>query len=162
MKKIVHLGTHHRGRGIAGNVFAKIELSDDGKLSISGVEGPRESGNCSGSCGQIIIGYKEYDERGHSSITDIDPAPDWTLALIKQFFDVWDKWHLNDMRAGCEHQRKWGWTYEEHHNRKTFKGHKCRVCKYHIGSAWLKEELPPEVVEFLEKLPVTDVQPAWV
>ena len=22
------------------------------------------------------------------------------------FLTYWDKWHLNDLRAGCEHQRK--------------------------------------------------------
>jgi len=43
--------------------FIKVEYTTDGRLSISGVESPRQSGNCLGSCGQILMSYKEYDDR---------------------------------------------------------------------------------------------------
>jgi hypothetical protein len=144
-----------------GNLFAKIEL-EKGNLSISGVIGPMKNGNSRGSCGQIIIEFKEYDKRGYYTLDDISPAPQWTPEKIKKFFDVWDVWHLNDMQSACEHQRGLGWTYEEHHDPKTFKGEACPVCGYEIGSAWLKKELPVEVIEYLKTVPETDISPAWV
>ncbi len=33
----------------------------------------------------------------------------WNKELVDRFVEVWDKWHLNDMHAGCEHQRALGW-----------------------------------------------------
>lgn len=86
----------------------------------------------------------------------------WTADKWLDFLDVWHKWHLNDMQSGCEHQRALGWTYEEHHDPKTFKGDLCPTCGYSIGSQWLKEELPAAVVEFLNSLPETETTPAWV
>src|ERR1043165_2726339 len=95
-----------------GDVFCKIEIKADGdfvSLSISGVEGPKSDGDAKGSSGQIIMSYKEYDNRGHTTLDAIKPARGWSPELIKQFFDIWDRWHLNDMRAGCEHQRAENW-----------------------------------------------------
>ena len=89
-------------------IFAKIEYNK-GKLSISGVIGPRSSGNCAGSCGQFIMSFKEYDHRGYHSIDDIILATGWTRETLIKFFDLWDRWHLNDLKAGCEHQRAMGW-----------------------------------------------------
>ncbi len=69
------------------SVFCKIRFKD-GRLSISGVEGPLSSGNCRGSCGQI----------------DMHPwhiqtyAPGWNSRKEKQLREVWERWHLNDMR----------------------------------------------------------------
>lgn len=109
--KIVRLGTSKDG-----HTFCKIQLkTEDGfvRLSISGVEGPMLGGDARGSCGQFIMSFKEYDERGHKTLDSITPAPGWTPELIRQFFDVWDRWHLNDMRAGCEHQRAENWGKEK-------------------------------------------------
>ena len=33
---------------------------------------------------------------------------------------------------------------------------------YRYGTAWLKEKVPQEVLDFLVALPETDIQPAWV
>lgn len=90
--------------------------------------------------------------------------------------EVWKRWHLNKMHAGCEHQRalKWEeirikpeelpnsranrdergifaiWVYPVEH----INGLLCRpcpTCNYKYGSAWLSEELPPQVFrEILE------------
>lgn len=30
----------------------------------------------------------------------------WNRAKAKKLLKIWDEWHLNDMQAGCEHQRK--------------------------------------------------------
>lgn len=167
------------GKGECGHVYAKIKIAE-GKLTISGVEGPLKSGNARGGCGQIKL----------EGITDY--APGWDHSLLTRFQEVWSRWHLNDMRAGCEHQRAKKWneipidkskptnSYGKH-----FPGQKysswnmvawvtreehpmgllsfpCPKCGYKYGSAWLYEELPQEVVEFLGSLPETDRTPAWV
>jgi hypothetical protein len=54
-----------------------------------------------------------------------------------------------------------GWVREEEHPDGLL-CKKCPVCGYAYGSAWLKEELPQEVVDFLTALPETDQIPAWV
>ena len=49
--KVIRIGTVTEGPASA-SVFCSIKFTD-GKLSITGVVGPRASGNCAGSCGQI-------------------------------------------------------------------------------------------------------------
>jgi hypothetical protein len=46
------------------------------------------------------------------TLSDITPARGWDNSKIKLFFDIWDTWHLNDMQAGCQHQRK-EWNHSE-------------------------------------------------
>lgn len=77
--------------------YAKIEYTD-GKLSICGVVGPRSNGSCAGSAGQCV------DEIRKGS-----PVGDWTPEMLEKFCDIWDRWHLNDMRPYCEHQKALGW-----------------------------------------------------
>lgn len=106
MNKTVRIGTlpSPDSNPAPMNVYAKIEITNkDGKgqaLSISGVEGPTNDGNARGSCGQIVM---DLDP------ADITPAPGWTLELIREFLAVWDRWHLNDMRANCDHQTGEEW-----------------------------------------------------
>lgn len=96
---------------------------------------------------------------------------------------LWDRWHLNDMRAGCEHQRALGWDKEpidpsrpttaygrfgrnsvNSWNLKAwlpanlggYLGRPCPECGYRCGTAWLHEDLPPEVAE---ELGAIDLQP---
>lgn len=224
-----------------GSIYCKIEF-DGRKLSISGVVGPLSNGDARGGAGQIVMSFKECDKRGHLSLSDIQPAPGWDADKIKRFFDAWNEWHLNDMRAGCRHQRAEGWgdeelevvtyglTSEAHRLRNDalaeaadaardwrianlteagkfligpdwFKdrhsppdadspqsglfevkkretkranwvrpdehprgilGKACPECGYQFGSSWLTEEVPAEVIEFLESLPDSDTKPAWV
>jgi hypothetical protein len=176
-KKVVRIGTIKDYNNREQSIFCEIEFAS-GKLSITGVVGPRSNGNAAGGCGQIIMEFKEYDHRGYSSILDITPAPLWTHAMIKKFFDIWDKWHLNDMQAGCKHQRDLGWNTElidpdkppYQDNMKMWlsveKGGylsaPCPVCGYKYGTAWLKEDVPHNVINWLFALPDTDKTPAWV
>lgn len=78
--------------------FAKIQFSNDGSLSICGVIGPTSNGCCKGSLGQCV------DE-----IREGTPIGDWTPEMLAKFCDIWDRWHLNDLRPECEHQRELGW-----------------------------------------------------
>lgn len=182
MEKIIRLGDIQKpGMRFPVSVFCKITIKD-GKLSITGVEGPTPNGDCKGSCGQIEINPTMFASF----------APGWSKELSAKFSEVWKRWHLNDMRAGCEHQRKEGWdkkpidpskplrAYGKH-----FDGQRsdswnmltwvrpdehpeglltkpCSICGYRYGTAWFKEELPEEVVEFLHSLPDSDKTPAWV
>ncbi len=79
------------------NAFAEIEYKD-GRLSIHGVIAPRSNGDCLGSCGQCA------DE-----IRGGKPTANWTDEMLQKFCDIWDKYHLNDMRPYCEHQKALGW-----------------------------------------------------
>lgn len=54
------------------------------------------------------------------------------------------KWHLNDMRSECQHQEARGETYTTH------PGATCPDCGHRLGSAWLKRELPVDVIAWAE------------
>jgi hypothetical protein len=155
MNKVIRVG-----RCPDGDVYCKIELTN-GKLSISGVIGPMANGNCRGSAGQIIMsdwGITEY-------------APGWSPEAEKWFRDAWDRWHLNDMKAGTPAQ-------EAELRKHEFPGYPVShydwsrevLTKaglqpdngYSYGSKWLREEVPKFVVDFLESLPVADRKPVWV
>lgn len=97
MTKIVLPCTHKIG-SVNIKAFAKITYSDKGRLSISGVIGPTRSGDCRGSCGQCVAEIREGT-----------PAKGWTADMLAQFCDIWQRWHLNDMRPYCEHQKALGW-----------------------------------------------------
>lgn len=85
------------GRTNSSRAFCTISYKD-GRLSIRGVIGPLSNGNCMGSCGQC------FEEIGKGQVVD-----GWTQSMLDKFCDIWDKWHLNDMRPYCEHQKSLGW-----------------------------------------------------
>ena len=159
--KVVRLGTAKTCGGRSYSVFAKIKY-EDGRLSITGVEGPLPSGNCLGSCGQIIMSKPKIENL----------ALGWHRTKLSWFWAAWDKWHLNDMQAGSPAQIA---ELEKH----TFPGHPeshydwaCAVLMaqglhpdadgYTYGSKWLKVDVPADVLDFLRGLPDTDKTPAWV
>ena len=129
-------------------VFCTISFKD-GRLSISGVEGPFASGDCAGAAGQIDMGfgaYKNYDPKFSSG---------WDSKMFNRFRKIWKDWHLNDMHAECVHQEKLGWKYNTH------AGQKCPECAYEIGTAWTSREVPEEVLEFLFNLPEASIRNPW-
>jgi hypothetical protein len=223
------------GTEVLAPVFATIEWKG-GRLSITGVIGPKANGDALGSCGQIV----------GESLEGIELAPDWTPETYARFVETWERWHLNDMRAGCEHQRaNWGdptervevvsykltteaytlrlktiaaasraalageefrpdpaaralaemddwykarhqppdsdsplsglyevekrkmkprgWVYERE-NPRGILAKPCEVCGYKYGTAWLREEVPADVLEFLQGLPAnhTPIPTRWM
>lgn len=54
-------------------------------------------------------------------------------------------YHLNDMKADCEHQQASKAHGLEHEKN-------CRICGYSYGSAWLKNDLSQDVVAYVESL----------
>jgi hypothetical protein len=146
MKKIIMPGRVKVGKHLE-RVFVKVEIDEKGRLSISGVVGPRPTGNCRGNCGQIDMSIKP---------ADLIIGPDWTRGRVELLWKVWELWHLNDLRAACVHQSALGWTYETHPMAP------CPECGYKLGSERKKEKLPSWVVEFVNGLPETKEIPAWV
>lgn len=157
--KIIRIGTND-----AGNVYCKIKFRD-GKLSISGVEGPLKSGNARGSCGQINMSMKP---RQFNSFAD-----GWDKKVLAKFLEYWDDWHLNDMKAGTPAQEAYLKAHKDE-----FPGYPVNrynwACEtlgavglhpdngYKYGSAWLKQEVPESVISFMQSLPDTDKAPAWI
>lgn len=91
--KIVRIGKTED----VGSVYCEIKFMD-GRLSITGVEGPMRNGDCRGGAGQIDM---------HLDPAQIvEFADGWNAEIMQRFLDIWHEWHLNDMRAGCKHQRE--------------------------------------------------------
>ena len=221
--------------------FVKIEYSEGGRLSLTGVIGPKAGGNCRGGAGQCV------DE-----IQKGEPAKGWDQEMLDKLCKIWHDWHLNDMRPYCKHQEALGWREQAKeeltlfHYRMTNEASKakreaerlaldalrngdtfvptaeqsfhaslsyaldiygspseelapyyeprkslykgdpgfserktrgwvrydeceqgilckpCPVCGYKYGTAWVKEEVPQEVIDWLFNLPSTEITPAWV
>ena len=93
--------------------------------------------------------YLKHSSRPDSCGQAQGSAP---LALVA----LWNRWHLNDMRAGCKHQEaRYRATPAErptHTNGymgtagDTLSG-LCSECGYRYGSAWLFEPLPVDILE---------------
>lgn len=149
MKKVIRPCTIRTWGGRWISVFCKIEFQDK-RLSISGVEGPTQNGDAHGNCGQIDMSLRKLDA------SEIRFAPNWDAATFKRFLDIWDKWHLNDLHAECEHQEARGETW------KTHPWATCPDCGYVLGAAWTFREVPQNVLDWLFSLPDTDKTPAWV
>lgn len=114
MQKIINPGSFKLGQ-ISAPIFCKIAI-EDGKLSISGVIAPLKSGNARGGCGQIDMEFQHRNVRDNDRrYTDLIKASDitfskgWDAEIWFDFLDIWKQYHLNDMKAGCEHQRADGW-----------------------------------------------------
>lgn len=86
------------GKEADKNAFVKIEYNNS-KLSISGVVAPLSNGDCLGSAGQCV------DE-----IRNGIPTDEWTTEMLNKLCDIWDRWHLNDMRPYCPHMEELGWV----------------------------------------------------
>jgi hypothetical protein len=59
------------------------------------------NGDARGGCGQI----RPKDVRIY--------GPGWNADEHAKLLSLWDRWHLNDMRSGCEHQRAAAWDTSE-------------------------------------------------
>lgn len=101
--RVYRIGTAKTYNERSYPIFVKVEYKNK-KLSLTGVEGPTSDGNCCGSCGQIVMDMNP---------DEIKPVNGWSKESIIRLMEIWNKWHLNDMQAGCEHQRKNWNTLEE-------------------------------------------------
>lgn len=152
MKKIINPVKVQTFNGRSFNVFIEIEYIND-KLSLCGVEGPLKSGNAFGSCGQI---------QDHLLKEDKIFVKGFDYKIVRTIQQIWNRYHLNDLKAECEHQKELGWDYENYHNTVNFIGESCPICDYKIGSAWNREKVPQWAIDYLFNLPDSKIQPAWV
>ena len=101
MKKHMMIGTVEDGR-----VFVTVTYTG-GRLSISGVVGPRSNGQCKGACGQINTGLTVDDFKSFGKGFD--------QSKVQELFDVWEKYHLNDMQVGSPAQTQYlEWIKGDH------------------------------------------------
>lgn len=97
MKKVINPCQCEVWNGKMERAFVEI-VFEKGNLSLHGVIGPRVGGNCFGAAGQCV-----------NEIRDGVPIEGWTAEMLKDLCDIWDEWHLNDMKPYCEHQKEMGW-----------------------------------------------------
>ncbi len=166
MNKVINPGQVRWDGRQHTNVFIRIKTDEKGELHITGVEGPMENGNARGSAGQIVMSYTPEYVRLNFKLN----SPWWTQEMFRELLDVWNKWHLNHMNAGTVKQTE----FLRAHRREgsDYTSDKELLKSYHLdpdpetgyvyGSAWLKEDLPADIVEFLEGLPETNKTYAWV
>lgn len=123
-------------------VFIEVKYPDtlakDGHKRLSISADIRRSGHCVGG-GQALHTVRRVATHGTL-------AKDWPEWRIRKLLYVWEYWHLNDVRAGCEHQVLMGWTYNDHPSKP------CPMCGYEMGSAWQYEPLPLDVERFVQEL----------
>ena len=102
-------------------------------------------------------GSRRKDYAGVGQIVDTaaavsQPAPGLGVTDIGRLVDVWRSWHLNDLRAGCAHQTEIFYEDSPYGRRVDLKATPaCPETGYRYGSAWLVEEVPADVVEWLHK-----------
>ncbi len=145
MEKILLPGYVNTYRKNPSPLFVKVKFID-GKLSITGVVGPFKSGNAAGGCGQV------YDEL----LELVTLNSGWDKHKVTGLYEIWRRFHLNDLHAACEHQRAFGWTWASHPRAI------CPICAYSLGIKWQTEAVPHWVIEYLFKLPESDRIPAWI
>lgn len=166
--KTVHIGRIPGYRKTGSPVFAKVAYRD-GRLSISGVEGPMPSGDAHGGCGQIVMSWND------DYLASVELARGWTLPMLAQFRETWKRWHLNDMRAGSPIQETTVSAHRASHEcpRMDWYTHIKSVLAdakvdpdpetgYSYGSAWLREDVPADILEWLRNLPESSQRPNWV
>jgi len=159
--KICRIGLAPTGGKIRASVFVAIKMTDGG-LSITGVVGPNQAGGCRGSCGQCREAPLE--------VTGF--ADGWNKAKARKLVEIWDRWHLNDMNAGSAVQMEWmrnnpvEAVYPESHYVKAgaalaAAGLNPDADGYKYGSAWKREDVPQEVIDWLMALPDADKPCPW-
>lgn len=84
-------------------LVVEVELSDSGRLSICGEESCTGGG---GSGGQM----QDHIEADAARIA-AEPGGKRLMCEsdLSALVGIWRRWHLNDMRAGCEHQTGPAW-----------------------------------------------------
>ena len=145
--KVVRIGTVKTYGGRWASVYCHITYKN-GRLSIRGVVGPLPGGNCLGSCGQINVDWTPI----------VNYAKGWTPSMVKRFLDIWDRWHLNDSRAGTLEQVDYVRNYRKHHAMANY-DEICTALKnaglyeviradgtlYKYGHAWIFEPVPNQL-----------------
>lgn len=122
MKKKFHFG------GV--DKFAVVEVNlrenENGNLVFSscGEIHGKNTAQCAGQCLDEIIKMFPRNKK------------------LKRIYEISKRWHLNDLHAGCEHQRDFEKEPYENH-----KDDVCPICNYKYGTAWKYEAIPQDVID---------------
>lgn len=161
---VINLGKiDYEGRGKVNLTTIEVELFD-GNLSLVG----NIWNNKTGSHRDIVIGGQIQDEL-RSLFSDNEK--------VQHICDVWDRWHLNDMKAGTPEQEELVRSQQQYFRRQRYYdaagceqiftgttydhyGWACELLRahglycvqlngedYYYGHRWLKEELPISIIE---------------
>lgn len=107
-------------------------ITEGQRFSISGQCGPEATG----SFGQIVDDVRRITK----------PAKGLKLSDLADLVDIWETYHLNDMKALCSHQTV-KWEYSRGYKSMDLEGiGACPVSGYRPGSAWLYKSVPDSVL----------------
>jgi hypothetical protein len=115
----------------AGTTIEHETVEGYTELSICG-HGKSKGRHVSDFAGQIVGELRKITE----------PAEGWTRAELHQIADVWERWHLNGMKAACAHMPT-GADLGTYCQATDAEGERY---DYKYGTAWLVEPLPAEVI----------------
>lgn len=130
--------------------YIDIKLYQNGRLTL---------------CGQWHSCGQNADELTNDKLV---PAAGFERSDILRIQSIWKRWHLNDMRAGTPKQEEFIRLWNVSHKYDYTEA--CKALKevgllydngYKYGSAWLQEEVPKEVIQYLFTLPSVDGD-SWV
>lgn len=68
----------------------------------------------------------------------------WTVSSVKRLYDTWNEWHLNDMRAACDHQTPGP-------ERALETTPPCPITGYRYGHSWLFKSIPQNVFMWISE-----------
>lgn len=166
MRKVLELGKVGYMNPKVKNCPAtiEIELRDKGKgpeLSICATiwNHLRTDCYCCGQCVDTVAAFFPHNKK------------------VQRMKQLWERYHLNDMKAGCEHQRAAGWEdrrikpeeLPNTHANRDERGivatwvkksehsdgllcEPCPVCGYKYGTAWLYEEIPADILAEIREI----------
>jgi hypothetical protein len=135
------------GKNKSNLVQLDVTLKIDGQKTIFSVSGDVWQANMK----DIIMGGQCLDEIWKDFSGELeDPT------LFKQIMRLWEKFHLNDMHAECEHQERRGETWVSN------PGAVCPDCGYKLGSAWTYRAIPKpylcDIIRLLDVPPQEQLQ----
>jgi hypothetical protein len=75
----------------------------------------------------------------------------WKISrkILSKILAIWKIYHLNDLHAGCEHQRLLGWELFKGDLFNDHIGIPCPICGYKFGSAWKRINVPQNILRYL-------------
>ncbi len=144
VKKIVFLT---KNQTVQVKIVAELRNDEHGRRELSIVG--EVVNHAYGQCYDFIRGLVEQHGSGHRDKGEI-------LKLL----DIWDRWHLNTMRAGTPRQQEIIRPWLKRNPNKDYTeqcdylfSHGLLIDDgYKYGTAWLYEPLPDDVITFISGL----------
>lgn len=95
-------------------------------------------------------GVRSFGQNEREMLNIVEPAKGYSLEGIKEIYDLWQKYHLNDLQSHCEHQDK-ALKWDE--------VAPCPVTGYKAGSNWLVREITAEELnKIVEKVTTKELE----